>query len=286
VRIDARAGLEVCVETTVVKGLKVLEALAVSQGPRTLTDLAGQCGMSKSNAHRLLHTLEECGYVRRSSDGRRYEASLRLWELGIRVSAKLDLRAVASSHLRALAARTQETAHLSVFDGVEALYIDKADGTHAVRTYVNIGDRAPAYCSTSGKSMLAYQSDETVRKVGANLKRFTENTVSLLSQLRAHLELIRKQGYSVTSGEWRPGVLGIATAIKSPSGQVVGAIGVAGPEERMRQADLERTIAAVIEAGSRIENDLGFGPTVSSEVSETSQRKKLSRPRRATAVAA
>jgi len=280
-----RVGFEGWMETTVVKGLKVLEALAVSEGPRTLTDLAGQCGMSKSNAHRLLRTLEECGYVRRASDGRRYEASLRLWEIGIRVAAKLDLRAVAVPYLRELAARTQETAHLSVFDGVEALYIDKADGTHAVRTYVNIGDRAPAYCSTSGKAMLAYEPEETVRKVAAGLKRFTEKTVTSLSRLRADLELIRKQGYSVTSGEWRPGVLGIATAIKSPSGQVVGAIGVAGPEERMRQADLAGTIAAVIEAGARVEADLGFGPIAASDVPEASAKQRP-RARRTTAAAA
>ena len=273
-------------ETTVVKGLKVLEALAVSHGPRSLTDLASQCGMSKSNAHRLLRTLEECGYVRRAADERRYEATLRLWELGIRISGRLDLRAVASAHLRELAARTQETAHLSVFDGVEALYIDKADGTHAVRTYVNIGDRAPAYCSTSGKAMLAYQPEETVRKVAANLKRFTEHTVTSLSKLRADLEEIRKQGYSVTCGEWRPGVLGFATAIRSPSGNVVGAIGVAGPEERMRQGNVEATIAAVVEAGRRIERDLGFGPIDASKQREASARKRTPRLRRANAVAA
>lgn len=273
-------------ETTVVKGLKVLEALAVSQGPRTLTDLASQCGMSKSNAHRLLRTLEACGYVHRATDGRRYEASLRMWELGIRISARLDLRAIASPHLRELAATAQETAHLSVFDGHEAVFIDKADGKHAVRTYVNIGDRAPAYCSTSGKSMLAYQPEETVRRVGANLKRFTENTVTSLAKLRADLELIRQQGYSVTSGEWRPGVLGIATAIRSPSGQVVGAIGVAGPEDRMRQADLQRTIAAVVAASSRIERDLGFGETGASDVAETSPKKRAPKQRRTTAAAA
>ncbi len=273
-------------ETTVVKGLKVLEALAVSNGARSLTDLASQCGMSKSNAHRLLRTLEECGYVRRSSDGRRYEASLRLWELGIRIAGRLDLRAVASSHLRALAVKTQETAHLSIFDGVEALYIDKADGTHAVRTYVNIGDRAPAYCSTSGKAMLAYAPEETVRKVGANLKRFTEHTVSSVSKLRADLELIRKQGYSLTCGEWRPGVLGIATAIRSPSGNVVGAIGVAGPEDRMRRADVDRTIAAVREAGASIEADLGFGPTAASERTEPAPKQRAPRTRRTTAAAA
>jgi len=271
------------VETTVVKGLTVLEALATSPTPRTLTDLANQCGMSKSNAHRLLQTLEACGYVRRAVDGRRYEASLRLWEIGIRISARFDLRAVASPHLRELAAVTEETAHLSVYDGVEAVYIDKADGVHAVRTYVNIGDRAPAYCSTSGKAMLAYQSDEIIRRVGNNLKRFTEKTVSSLTELRAHLDLIRRQSYSVTLGEWRPGVLGIATAIKSPSGQAVGAIGVAGPEDRMHRGDLQGIIAAVLNAGSRIEKELGFGPTVASADEETPNGSDASKLRRAAA---
>lgn len=271
-------------ETTVVKGLKVLEALATSPQPRSLTDLAAQCGMSKSNAHRLLRTLEVSGYVRRAADVRRYEASLRLWELGIRVFAKFDLRAVAAPHLRELAAATEETAHLSVFDGQEAVFIDKADGIHAVRTYVNVGDRAPAYCSTSGKSMLAYQPEETIRRVGANLKRHTENTVTSLSKLRADLDLIRKQGYSVTLGEWRPGVLGIATAIKSSAGQVVGAIGVAGPEDRMRRNDVQKTIAAVVEAGRKTETALGFGPTAASQPAEAPAAKRA-RPRRAPAAA-
>jgi DNA-binding IclR family transcriptional regulator len=267
-------------ERTVVKGLRVLEALAQGTSPHTLTDLAAQCGISKSNAHRLLRTLEACGYVRRAADARRYEATLRLWELGTRVFSRLDLRAVAGPHLRELAAATEETAHLSIFDGQEAIFIDKADGTHAVRTYVNIGDRAPAYCSTSGKSMLAYQPEETIRRVAGNLKRFTENTVTSLTRLRADLELIRRQGYSVTCGEWRPGVLGIASAIKSRSGQVVGAIGIAGPEDRMRRSDLDRAIASVLNARSHIEADLGFSSSVETPEPVAENAKKRSRSAR------
>ena len=245
-------------ETTVVKGFKVLEALAFSTGDRTLTDLAAECGMSKSNVHRLLRTLEDCGYVRRNPDSRTYKASLRIWELGLRVYSRLDLRAYAVRHLRELAEVTEETTHLSVFDGEGVLYLDKVDGIHAVRTYVNIGDRAPAYCSSTGKAMLAYLPEETVTRVSRNLKRFTDNTVRTPAQLRADLALIRQRGYSETSGEYRAGVLGFSTAIRSPSGEVIGAIGVAGPEERMRARDLSTTIDAVLTAGRRIEADLGF----------------------------
>lgn len=261
-------------ETTVVKGLRVIEALALSEGERTLTDLAVQCGMSKSNVHRLLRTLEECGYVQRNPESRTYKATLRLWELGVRIYSRLDLRAYAKPHLRELAEVTEETTHLSVFDGEGVLYLDKVDGIHAVRTYVNVGDRAPAYCSSTGKAMLAHLPDETVRRVGSSIKRFTDNTVRSLAQLRADLEVVRQRGYSETSGEYRAGVLGYSTAIRSPSGEVIGAIGVAGPEDRMRARNLSVTIEAVLVAGRRIETDLGFHTIEPSTRSDPAPRKK------------
>ena len=273
-------------ETTVVKGLRVLEALAMSQGDRSLTDLAAECGMSKSNVHRLLRTLEECGYVRRNADTRTYKASLRLWELGLRVFSRLDLRAYARPHLVELAEATEETTHLSVFDGEAVLYLDKVDGIHAVRTYVNVGDRAPAYCSSTGKAMLAYLPDEVVERVSKNLKRFTDNTVRTPAQLRADLARIRERGYSETSGEYRAGVLGYSAAIRSPSGEVIGAIGVAGPEERMRQRDVSKTIEAVLKAGHRIEADLGFHATGTSQAApQPAARKSSGKDRRRAAAA-
>ncbi len=270
-------------ETTVVKGLKVLEALARSPGDRTLTDLAVECGMSKSNVHRLLQTLEQCGYVRRNAESRTYQTTLRLWELGLRIFARFDLRAYARPHLRELAEVTEETTHLSVFDGQAVLYLDKVDGIHAVRTYVEVGDRAPAYCSSTGKAMLAYLPEETVSRAAGSLKRYTDKTVRSLAQLRADLERIRQCGYSETAGEYRTGVLGYATAIRSPSGEVMGAIGVAGPEERMRARDLSATIGAVLTAGRRIEADLGFRAAPEAPEIATPARRKPGRKARAEA---
>lgn len=245
-------------ETTVVKGLKVLETLALSEGSCALTDMAKLCGLSKSNAHRLLRTLEECGYVRRDPKTRTYESTLRLWELGTRVFNRLDLRVIAVPHLRELARATKESVHLSVYDDGEVVYVDKVDSIHAVRAYVGVGDRAPAYCTATGKAILAALPEEVVDRVCTHLKRFTANTVTNPRKLKADLEQIREQGYAITCGEWRPGVLGIATSIRSPSGGVVGGIGIAGPEERMRQADSARLIAGVLEAAERISRELGF----------------------------
>lgn len=259
-------------EKTVVKGLKIIEALAFSDGARTLTDLANECGMSKSNTHRLLRTLEQCGYVRHDLTARMFEATLRPWDLGNRIFGRSELRAVAMPHLEELAAATQETAHLSVLDRGEVIYIGKVDSVHAVRTYVNIGDHAPAYCCATGKAMLAYAPEETVREISTDMKRFTKNTIMSRAKLKADLELTRTRGYSMTSGEWQAGVLGFAAAIRSGAGIVLGAIGTAGPEERMRQSDLEKTIAAVRHAAARIEAEIAKA-SVSPRESDEPQEK-------------
>lgn len=268
-------------EKTVVKGLKVIEALAGSAGPRSLTDLANECGLTKSNAHRLLRTLETCGYVRHDPNARAFEPTLRPWDLGNRIYNRMDLRLIALPFLENLAALTKETTHLSILDEGEVIYIGKVDSVHAVRTYVEIGDRAPAYCCATGKAMLAYMPDDVVRDISRNMKQFTKNTIATPAQLKADLELIRSQGYSKTEGEWQAGVLGFATAIKTPSGEVAGAIGVAGPEERMRKSDLKQTITALRAAARQIEAELEkVAATTRSEDEEaeaTSSRPALRR---------
>jgi DNA-binding IclR family transcriptional regulator len=268
-------------EKTVVKGLKVIEALANSTGARSLTDLANECGLTKSNAHRLLRTLEICGYVRHDPAARAFGATLRPWDLGNRIFKRTQLRVIALPYLEELAALTKETTHLSIFDDGEVIYIGKVDSVHAVRTYVEIGDRAPAYCCATGKAMLAHMPEEVVREVSRNMKRFTKNTIVSPAELKADLELIRSQGYSKTEGEWQAGVLGFATAIRTPSGEVAGAIGVAGPEERMRKSDLERTIKALRNAGTQIEAELK-NSTAEAEVENAPQparRKKATAKR-------
>ncbi len=245
-------------ETTVIKGLKMLEALAVDDGPSVLTDMAKRCGVTKSNAHRLLKTLEECRYVRQDPKTRTYEPTLKLWELGMRVFNRLNLRVVTQQHLQSLAQATGESVHLSVFEHGEVVYVNKVDSVHAVRAYIGVGDRAPAYCTATGKAMLAFLPADVVDRVCRPLKRFTPNTITDPRKLKAELARIRERGYSVTCGEWRPGVLGIAAPVMSPSGEVVAGLGIAGPEDRMRKANLSEQATAVLRAAEAIARDLGF----------------------------
>ena len=266
-------------ETTVVKGFHVLETLVRSDRPCGLTELATVCGLSKSNAHRLLKTLEDRRYVRQDSQTKSYQPTLRVWELGMRVFHRVDLRGVAAGHLRRLAELTSESVHLSVLDRSEVLYIDKVESTYAVRAFIGIGDRAPAYCTATGKAMLAFMPSPAVDEATRTMKRFTPLTPVDHPKLEVDLRQIRERGYSVTGGEWQAGVVGIAAPIRGSGGVVVGGVGIAGPEARMRQADADKQIAAVLATAAAISRNLGLSEPENPVVPEKRNRRGA-RPRR------
>ena len=220
-------------EKTLAKGLRLIETLARLGHPVGVTEAANAVGLQKSNAHRLLRSLAELGYVRQIADTGRYELTLRLWEMGSRVIARLDIAAEATPAMRKLATLTKETVHLSLLEGDEVVYVHKIDSPHPVRAYSAIGGRAPAHCVATGKALLAFQppdagDDTKVRK------SFTAATITEPAQLRRELERIRKLGHAINRGEWREGVFGVAAPILDASGRAVAAIGLSGPQDRFR----------------------------------------------------
>jgi DNA-binding IclR family transcriptional regulator len=221
------------VEKTLAKGLTLLEALARLGHPVGVTEAAKAVGLQKSNAHRLLRSLADLGYVRQVADTGRYELTLKLWELGSRVIARLDIATEATPAMRKLAALTKETVHLSLLDGDEVVYVHKIDSPHPVRAYSAIGGRAPAHCVATGKALLAFQPPDAVDLSRAR-KAFSDATITAPPDLRRELERIRKAGYAINRGEWREGVFGVAAPILDANGRAVAAIGLSGPQDRFR----------------------------------------------------
>ena len=245
---------------TVAKAFRVLESLARSDGPRALGDVASDCDLTKSNAHRLLQTLTELRYVRQAPESRNYEATLRVWELGTGVFSRFDIRTAAAPYLRALQEESGESVHLSIFDNGDAVYIDKLDSQQAVGAYIRVGDRVPAYCTATGRAMLAFLDERTIAEAGRNLQRHTDLTISRPEELIAALNDVRQRGFALTRGEWRQGVVGVAAPIRSQTGTVIAGVGAAGPEDRMTDEQVDLSTRATLRTAEAISRALGFAP--------------------------
>lgn len=246
-------------DSTLFKGLRLLELLAQSESPRGVSELARVLDLNKSNIHRTLQTLVAAGYVTAGPNGA-YECTLKLFELASMVLSRVDVRRVAEPFMRSLAEQTRETIHLSVLDRIEVIYLHKIESQQPVRAYSSIGGRAPAHCVASGKALLAYQRDEVMTCFSDPLPVFTSRGLSTVEQLRRELEQIRIQGFAINRGEWREGVCGLAAIIHDALGKPIAAIGISGPADRLQPAALRRFSDVVVDAARNLSRALGYNP--------------------------
>jgi len=251
------------------KGLSIIEALAASDDPMTLGEIAARCQLGKSNTHQFLTALVERNYVRQSGPRGQYELTFKVWEMGAKIVNRLDLGRVARDPMRKLSIATGESISLAILDKLEALYIDKIDGQHDVRTHPNIGRRRPAYCVSSGKVLLAFQPADVVNKVCSSLQSFTDQTVNTAEDLQAQLAEIRESGYAFNRGEWTVRVRGVAAPIRDATGNVIAAVGISVPAERLPIKALQDLAPKVVECGREISCALGFRETSSHRVRQS-----------------
>lgn len=244
-----------------VKGLRLIEALALSERPRGVSELAAQLDMTKSNVHRLLTTLQSQGYVRQTQVASAYELTTRIWELGSHVIRRMDLVKLVRPAMTLLAERTGETIHLSILDDVDVVYLDKIEGSHHIRAHTAVGGRAPAYTVATGKAMLSHLPDDYLERFRARMERFTPSTRTSVEELREDIRLARAQGYAtVPHGEWREGIAACACAILGRSGELIGAIGMSGPDSRIKRKQLQAIAPHVVEAARSVSLALGYAP--------------------------
>src|SRR5262249_48732834 len=117
-----------------------------------------------------------------------------------------------------------------------SVYIDKVEGLHPIRAYAAIGEASPAYASATGKALLAWQTAEEIRAVAAQAVPITAATICREADILREVEVTRGRGYSINRGEWREGVWGVGAPILDTSGVAFAAIGVSGPQDRIKNS--------------------------------------------------
>ncbi len=243
-------------DATLSKGLLILETLARATRPLGISELAVQLRLNKSNVHRLTSTLRAMEYVAQEPD-RTYRCTMKVWRLGSAVMSHMNLPILAAPAMRQLATASGETVHLSVLDGIKALYIDKIDSEHPVRAYSERGGNAPLHCVATGKILLAFNYEFLRSRVATELTRHTARTITSLEQLDQELTQVRRTGVATNIGEYRDDVGGVGAPIYDPAGRVIAAIGISGPLSRLTRQAMKKHAPAVVEAGRRVSETVG-----------------------------
>jgi DNA-binding IclR family transcriptional regulator len=225
---DGRTAIQV-----IERMVSLLDALAEQPDPVSLKALSGRTGLHPSTAHRILNDLVTARFVDRAEPGA-YQLGIRLLELGNLVKARLNVRDAAVAPMRELHRSTGQPVNLSIRQGDEIVYIERAvserSGMQVVRA---VGGRAPLHLTSVGKLFLAVDDPRNVRAYATRtgLAGHTKNSITDPARLERELALVRARGYARDNEELELGVRCIAAAIRDDSGKVVAGLSISAPAD-------------------------------------------------------
>jgi IclR family KDG regulon transcriptional repressor len=225
-----------------------------------ITEIACLMGMAKGSVYRYVTTLKRIGLLEQNPGNEKYRPAVGLLEFSSLYVNHLDWPNVVRPFMNILSDKTGEDIFLAVLDKTNIVYVDKIEGKQ-LRLNSQIGFRRPAYCTATGKALLAGLSQQQLLELykGKELMRFTEHTITSLNALLEELALIRKKGYSFDNEEYTPGIVGIAATFQGYNGEIVGSLAVSCTRIRIGNSEVEEEIAAmVIDICKEISRRLGW----------------------------
>ena len=242
------------------KTLSILEILLQHGSAMNMTEISEKLGLYPSTIHRILDTLKYWGYVEQDPNTQKYQLGLKLLELGMAKFHQMDLVGEAAPYLKELVKECNETVHLGVLEEGEVMYLAKEESSQTIRMISYVGKRAPVYCTSLGKVLLAYLSEEGRKKIldEKELTRFTENTITDKSKLKKELDKVRKQGFALDSEENEKDICCIAAPIRNYQGKVIAAISISGPVYRIDINKQNHLKKVLIETSKKISKRLGY----------------------------
>jgi DNA-binding IclR family transcriptional regulator len=142
------------------------------------------------------------------------------------------------------------------------LSLGYAEGSRSLRMPATVGRRTPAYCSAVGKAMLAFLPESALDEVLARpLQACTEKTLVTREALLADLRQVRIRGYSVDNEEIEKGLRCVGGPVWNHTGEVAGAVSVAGPSFRITRTRVPAIARAVLAMTRRLSAELGYMPS-------------------------
>jgi DNA-binding IclR family transcriptional regulator len=207
----------------------LVSAVVHADDPLSFADLQEASGLAKSTTSRMLAALERTGLVERDPAGC-YVAGSLFWLYAARHDPWQELVRLARPTMERIGEETRESVHLSVTRGERVVQVAQVDSDYLLGTRDWTEVDVPAHTSALGKVFYAW---EALPLPTTPLERPTDETVRDAAALRADGVLARERGWTVTRDELEVGLSGVAVPVHGARGEVVAALGVSGPTQRL-----------------------------------------------------
>lgn len=232
----------------------LIDVLASREDAIPLKEISEKAGLHPSTTHRILNDLVAGRFVDRPQSGS-YRLGMRLLELGNLVKARLNVRDAALIPMRELHKLTQQPVNLSMRQGDEIIYVERAyserSGMQVVRA---IGGRAPLHLTSTGKLFLAADDAQRVRAYAmrTGLAGHTRNSITQLPVLERELSKVRQSGVARDNEELELGVRCMAAGVYDDQARLVAGLSISAPGDRLDEGWLSKLQAAAHEISAAL----------------------------------
>jgi IclR family transcriptional regulator, KDG regulon repressor len=243
------------------RAIQALDMLACSADGLSLAEMSKRLNTPKSTLFRIMVTLQDHSLVNQDRGRKVFSLGMKLVEWGHAALERVDLKQIAHPHLEQLANETRESFYLGVLDNLEVILIDRADTPEMWRIVARLGSRSPVHATATGQVLIAEATPEVVDRVieRTGLKKFTEKTIVNAAQLQKRLDLVKKQGFSITDAEYKPDLCAVAVPVRDHRGAVVASLMTALPsgQANKRKAHVRELISILQQKAEVISRELG-----------------------------
>lgn len=246
---------------SIAKGMNVLSFIVNSNRAVGITQIARALNLSIGTVQRVTNTLQKLGYLRKDENKQGYILGHKAWGLGLSIIKDIDIKQIAHPYLEELSREINETVNLAILDGTEIVYLDRIKTEQIININLSIGSRLPLYCTSMGKSLLAFlPKDELFELLDKiDIKSITPNTITDKGRLLEELQKVRQRGISVNNIELDIGLRSVAAPVRDESGRVIAAVNIAVPSSRITFEELKTRLAKkVIDVTRIISEAMGY----------------------------
>ncbi|MGX9389720.1 IclR family transcriptional regulator [Nitrobacteraceae bacterium UC4446_H13] len=237
---SSRQSVDPAFATTLAHGLGILEAFHNSTGALSNSEIAQRTGLSRPTVSRLAYTLEELGYLRRDETGR-YLPGVGILAIAYPLLAGLKVRQLARPLMRDYATYAGGTVSIATTYGLDFIYLQTLRMTDIAPHIPEIGFRSSLALTAVGRALLSlYTDDELKSYVTAMETERPDEWRRTADATLAAIESCRARGFSVSLGEWKPEIYGVAAPLyRTENGQCL-AVNCGIPSFRFSPDQVER----------------------------------------------
>ncbi len=234
------------------RAIRLLKLFTAEAPELQLAEISKLSSLNKTTAHRLLQALLSEELLDRNPGSGAYRLGPGMMALGVQALSSNDLRLRARPFLRRLADETGETATLEVPIDDTMLILDEVTSKHFLGASGNVGTRWPIHATSTGKALIAFDQTGPDR-LGPELTYLTPKTITQFDKLEKELGDIRRRGFAEVVDELEDGLSGVAAVVRGGMGEVLGALSICGPSQRMSESRRSQLGVIICTAASNLQ---------------------------------